>query len=77
MERRSTASGARGGGAEWAEVGLGNWTTNFRKDAQDVLMVWGPADLVCFSVPLYLRLPVRHIVSFVWTAYLSFARGAK
>lgn len=61
----------------WLDVGIGNYTNNFRKDAQDVLMVWGPADLLCFSVPLYLRLPVRHIVSFVWTAYLSFARGAK
>ena len=41
----------------------------------DLVRVWLPADLVCFSVPLYLRLPVRHVVSFVWTAYLSFARG--
>ena len=66
------------------------------QDVFDVFRVWGPADLVCFSVPLWLRLPVRHarvpkahqlrastctrlkaeVVSFVWTAYLSFARGA-
>lgn len=112
------------------------WTAQ-NEDVYDVFRVWGPADLVCFSVPLWLRLPVRHargpeknhltdrrwkistrwcedsknfsrccvaklapsmhqavswltidtssvrpifsaaeIVSFVWTAYLSFARGA-
>lgn len=59
----------------WASVGFDNYVSNFAKDEADLLKVWFPADLVCFSVPLYLRLPVRHIVSFVWTAYLSFARG--
>jgi hypothetical protein len=59
----------------WTSSGLESYTTNFAKDEVDLLRVWFPADLVCFSVPLYLRLPVRHVVSFVWTAYLSFARG--
>lgn len=59
----------------WLSTGLNNYSTNFAKDEFDLIRVWAPADLVCFSVPLYLRLPVRHIVSFVWTAYLSFARG--
>ena len=59
----------------WFSSGFDTYTTNFSKDEVDLLKVWFPADLVCFSVPLYLRLPVRHIVSFVWTAYLSFARG--
>ena len=59
----------------WASSGIENYQTNFSKDEVDLIKVWAPADLVCFSVPLYLRLPVRHVVSFVWTAYLSFARG--
>ncbi len=59
----------------WVSQGVDNYTNNFSKDEVDLVRVWLPADLVCFSVPLYLRLPVRHIVSFVWTAYLSFARG--
>jgi hypothetical protein len=63
--------------SDWAKDGIGNYTKNFSKDVYDVVRVWGPADLVCFSVPLWLRLPVRHVVSFVWTVYLSFARGAK
>lgn len=59
----------------WASSGIETYQKNFAKDEFDLIRVWLPADLVCFSVPLYLRLPVRHIVSFVWTAYLSFARG--
>ena len=55
--------------------GLERYSANFAKDELDLIRVWLPADLVCFSVPLYLRLPVRHVVSFVWTAYLSFARA--
>lgn len=60
---------------EWVSTGLGNYTKNIQKDVYDVVRVWGPTDVVCFSVPMYLRLPVRHVVSFVWTAYLSFMRG--
>lgn len=63
--------------SEWATTGFGAYTKNFSKDVYDVVRVWGPADICCFSVPLYLRLPVRHIVSFVWTVYLSFIRGSK
>lgn len=59
----------------WLSTGLDNYSANFSKDEFDLIRVWAPADLVCFSVPLYLRLPVRHVVSFVWTAYLSFSRG--
>lgn len=59
----------------WASTGIENYTANFSKDEYDALRVWFPADLVCFSVPLYQRLPVRHVVSFLWTIYLSFARG--
>lgn len=59
----------------WFSTGIENFTTNFSKDEADLLKVWLPADLVCFSVPLYLRLPFRHVVSFAWTAYLSVGRG--
>ena len=54
-----------------------NVQEKFSKDAAEVVKVWGPADALCFSVPLYLRLPIRHIFSFVWTAYLSLLRGAR
>jgi len=60
----------------WTSTGLHAWQENFAKDEFDLIKVWFPADLICFSVPLYLRLPTRHIISFVYTAYLSFAHGA-
>ena len=59
----------------WFSAGWDSYITNFNKDEFDLVRVWLPADLMCFSVAMYLRLPVRHIVSFAWTAYLSFARG--
>jgi len=61
--------------SEWFSTGVDTYATNFGKDEADLLKVWLPADLICFSVPLYLRMPVRQSVSFLWTVYLSFARG--
>lgn len=60
---------------EWFSTGVDTYAANFGKDETDLLKVWLPADLICFSVPLYLRMPVRQSVSFLWTVYLSFARG--
>ena len=37
----------------------GTYTENFKTDLPALLKCWGPADLVCFSVPLYLRIPIR------------------
>ena len=52
------------------------YTENLESDLPALIKCWGPADLVCFSVPLYLRIPIRHLVSFCWTIYLSLARGS-
>ena len=49
----------------WVTSGLTKYVNNCQKDVYDVIRVWAPADLLCFSVPLWLRLPVRHVVSFV------------
>jgi len=57
-----------------------SWATYVRNTGVDVPMlikVWLPADIVCFAIPLYLRLPIRHVFSFCWTIYLSIARGSK
>lgn len=63
--------------SDWFSTGVDTYATNFGKDEADLLKVWLPADLICFSVPLYLRMPVRQSVSFLWTVYLSFARGGR
>ena len=36
---------------------------------------WVPANLLIFSVPIHLRLPVNHVVSLAWCCILSFWRG--
>ena len=37
--------------------------------------LWVPGDLIVSAVPLWMRLPLNHGLSFVWTCYLSFLRG--
>ena len=49
-------------------AGLGLYKDNFVTDNKAMLSVWLPADIIVFSVPLYLRLPIRHVVSLGWTA---------
>jgi hypothetical protein len=56
--------------------GYGSYLDGFAADVPTLLMCWIPADLLCFSIPLHLRLPVRHVWSFVWHVYMSHARGA-
>ena len=55
----------------------GTYTENFENDLAPLLKCWGPADLLCFSVPLYLRIPIRHVVSFCWTIYFSIVQSKK
>ena len=61
---------------DWIKTGLGNYGNNYPVDIKAVASVWIPLDFICFSVPLYLRLPIRHAFSLVWTTFLSWLRGA-
>ncbi|MEM8648880.1 MAG: Mpv17/PMP22 family protein, partial [Pseudomonadota bacterium] len=67
--------GGKANPAEWVQDGVRKYLANWLVDVPQLIYVWAPTDLVCFSVPLYLRMPLRHVVSFAWTAYLSFLRG--
>ncbi|GBG30088.1 Protein SYM1 [Hondaea fermentalgiana] len=51
------------------------WRTNFFEDNVGMSFFWFPADLVIYSVPVYLRLPLVHTVSFAWSCILSVFRG--
>jgi hypothetical protein len=57
--------------------GIGKWSGNFKDDWLATLKVWGPADLVQFGglLALQWRMPFRHMVSFFWTAYVSYSRA--
>ncbi|KAJ1451277.1 hypothetical protein M885DRAFT_530175 [Pelagophyceae sp. CCMP2097] len=57
--------------------GLTKYATNFVPDQIAMFKIWAPADIIIFSVPMWLRLPCRHVVSFGWTAYISYLRGSE
>lgn len=55
----------------WFQDGLATYASHLDRDLTDLLRVWLPTDLICFSAPLVLRLPLRQFVSLFYTAYLS------
>ena len=59
-----------------SSTGCRSTKENWVVDQTAMVKVWLPADVVFFSGPLWLRLPLRHVVSFGWTAFVSFLRGA-
>lgn len=60
-----------------ASDGLTKWKGNFGEDWIATLKIWGPADCIQFGgfLPIWSRMPFRHIVSFFWTAYVSYSRA--
>jgi hypothetical protein len=60
---------------DWCRDGLTKYAANFREDYGAMVQLWGPSDCVQFALPVHIRLPFRHFVSFFWTAYVSFTRG--
>eukprot|EP00980_Cylindrotheca_fusiformis_P009164 scaffold1996_cov127-Cylindrotheca_fusiformis.AAC.1 len=61
---------------DWVKDGVGKYAGNAKEDLTAMLQLWGPSDCIQFVLPVHIRLPFRHVVSFFWTAYVSFTRGA-
>mmetsp|Transcript_12142 Transcript_12142/g.16954 ORF Transcript_12142/g.16954 Transcript_12142/m.16954 type:complete len:281 (-) Transcript_12142:293-1135(-) len=61
---------------DWAKDGVAKYTKNMKEDLTAMIQLWGPSDCIQFVLPLHIRMPFRHLVSFFWTAYVSFTRGA-
>lgn len=61
---------------DWAKNGMTKYKTNMKEDLTAMVKLWGPSDCVQFVLPLHIRMPFRHLVSFFWTAYVSFTRGS-
>ncbi|GBG30090.1 Hypothetical Protein FCC1311_063102 [Hondaea fermentalgiana] len=51
------------------------WRANLFEDNFGMCAFWLPMDLIIYSVPIYLRLPLNHAVSFIWCCILSIFRG--
>lgn len=61
---------------DWVKDGVTKYANNAKEDLTAMIQLWGPSDCIQFVLPVHIRLPFRHIVSFFWTAYVSFTRGA-
>lgn len=61
---------------DWAQDGVAKYAKNAKEDLTAMVQVWGPSDCIQFMLPVHMRLPFRHIISFFWTAYVSFTRGS-
>ena len=73
---KESIQGDRSSIASFIRKGIQTYSMNFWADSKAIFYVWGPADIVVFGlVPMWLRLPVRNLVSFGWTSFLSFRRG--
>jgi hypothetical protein len=62
--------------ADWVKDGVSKYYNNSTEDLAAMIKLWGPSDCIQFVLPVHIRLPFRHVVSFFWTAYVSFTRGA-
>ena len=54
---------------------MSKYKVNAFEDNTKMWMLWVPGDLMIYAVPLWMRLPLNHGLSFIWTCYLSFLRG--
>lgn len=59
----------------WIKDGCTKYWNNKEDDCLAMIKLWGPSDCIQFCMPLHLSMPFRHMVSFFWTAYVSFTRG--
>ena len=68
--------GEQGGGmASLCNNALAKYKVNAMEDNMKMWMLWVPGDIIVYAVPIWMRLPLNHGISFVWTCYLSFLRG--
>ena len=73
---KESVSGKTWNPADWVKDGVTKYAGNAKEDLTAMVQLWGPSDCVQFVLPVHIRLPFRHVVSFFWTAYVSFTRGA-
>jgi hypothetical protein len=73
---KESVSGHSWNPANWVKDGVTKYANNAKEDLTAMIQLWGPSDCIQFVLPIHIRLPFRHVVSFFWTGYVSFTRGA-
>jgi len=56
---------------------MNKYASNFWKDNTSMCLFWFPADIILYSGPVWLRLPLNHAISFVWCSVMSVWKGGK
>eukprot|EP00976_Prorocentrum_cordatum_P114851 1195911-Prorocentrum_minimum.AAC.3 len=69
--------GDRRGPWEVAKDALTTYSQNAWEDNLAMWAMWIPVDVLVYSAPIWLRLPLNHGISFVWTCILSAMRGSE
>lgn len=62
----------------WGQVldeAKAKYRANITTDMTAFASLWVPGDLVIYALPLWMRLPANHALSFAWTCILSVMRG--
>lgn len=72
---KELVSGQSWNPADWVKDGVTKYAGNLKEDLTAMVQLWGPSDCIQFVLPVHMRMPFRHLVSFFWTAYVSFTRG--
>eukprot|EP00439_Symbiodinium_sp_Y106_P051650 s153_g6.t2 len=69
------AQGAAHG--EDASSSLSRWRSNLMQDAAGGAAFWLPMDVLCFTVPMWLRMPIGYFTTFWYAALVSVFRGGE
>jgi len=59
------------------ERGLSKYWKNCVKDNLYMWSLWIPGDLLVYACPIWMRLPLNHGISLIWTMILSSVRGSE
>lgn len=57
------------------ERAMSKYRSNAVQDNLYIWSLWVPGDLLVYAVPIWMRLPLNHGISFAWTMILSYVRG--
>merc|ERR1719479_353720 len=60
-----------------AERGIKKYWNNCVTDNLYIWALWVPGDLLVYACPIWMRLPLNHGISLVWTMILSAVRGGE
>jgi hypothetical protein len=66
-----------GFGMELVSNAMGKYWNNCVQDNLAIWGLWIPMDALIYAVPVWMRLPLNHSVSFAWTMILSWMRGSE